>query len=299
MRIKRILLETALYIENQDKVNSYLKTVSDATERPMNDLESIWHDAELIAREEGKIEDFEHIKTLFKSLAGINDSLSEEMIRENQCCDTGIEGDENIQPKGSLPKGNVYHNKSISEMDAGSISGETPEHMIGKPVQPDKSDEGEQGITACKKQKKENINDYDDDDEEQYEHLPSIKIIEQNKALIVKTAQMIYDKWDENPDVYAGGGICHLIADAIVEVIYKLGVENVTTVSCDIGDIHVHTAVQTKEGVFIIDISPYTYETGGGYSWKKVPDVVFYPDDLTIYQASADPGDWKNYMEDF
>ena len=37
----------------------------------------------------------------------------------------------------------------------------------------------------------------------------------------VAAAQKIYDDWDEHPDVYFGGGICHLIADAFVEIIYK------------------------------------------------------------------------------
>ena len=37
----------------------------------------------------------------------------------------------------------------------------------------------------------------------------------------VEAAQKIYDGWDEDPDVYFGGGICHLIADAFVEIVYK------------------------------------------------------------------------------
>ena len=39
------------------------------------------------------------------------------------------------------------------------------------------------------------------------------------KPEIAKVAQAVYDEWDENEDEYAGGGICHLIADEIVSLL--------------------------------------------------------------------------------
>jgi len=33
-----------------------------------------------------------------------------------------------------------------------------------------------------------------------------------------------------------------------------------------------------------VDIPPYTYETGGGYNWKKIPDVTFDASDIVFYR---------------
>jgi hypothetical protein len=50
-----------------------------------------------------------------------------------------------------------------------------------------------------------------------------------------------------------------------------------------------------KEEAYEIDIHPSTYETGGGYDWKKIPDVVFDGDDIFIGRY-----DYKNvrYLKD-
>jgi hypothetical protein len=127
----------------------------------------------------------------------------------------------------------------------------------------------------------------------------------------VEAAQRIYDDWDENPDVYAGGGICHLIADAFVEIIYK-HYPNYTASTFTRDDIqHVETIVynmdsdslydedlddETDIETVMIDLSPYIYEQGGGFSWTKIPEVEFDNTDITFYRTYTD----KKYIgEDY
>jgi len=38
-------------------------------------------------------------------------------------------------------------------------------------------------------------------------------------------------------------------------------------------------------------------ETGGGYSWKKIPDVEFNRNDIVINRLSSDPSEYNNYVE--
>ena len=119
----------------------------------------------------------------------------------------------------------------------------------------------------------------------------------------VDVAQKIYDDWDEHPDVYFGGGICHLIADAFVEIIYKHH-PHYTASTFTRDDIqHVETIVYNMDSdslydddlddeadieTVMIDLSPYTYEQGGGFSWTKIPDVEFTNDDITFYRTFTD-----------
>jgi len=84
MNLKKLFNETLRYTENREKTLSYLKRVSKATERPIKDLASIWHDACMISKEEGKKSDWDHTQGLFKSMAGINDNISEEMLKEGE-----------------------------------------------------------------------------------------------------------------------------------------------------------------------------------------------------------------------
>lgn len=127
----------------------------------------------------------------------------------------------------------------------------------------------------------------------------------------VKAAQEIYDEWDEHPDVYFGGGICHLIADAFVEIIsnnfprYTVStftrddIQHVETIVYNIDpdtlydeDIDEEADIETV----MIDLNPYLYENGGGFSWTKIPDVEFDNEDITFYRTYTD----RKYIgEDF
>lgn len=119
----------------------------------------------------------------------------------------------------------------------------------------------------------------------------------------VAAAQQIYDEWDENPDEYFNGGICHLIADAFVEIISNnFPYYTATTITRD--DIqHVETIVykidpdslydeviddETDIETVMIDLNPYIYENGGGFSWTKIFDVEFDNNDITFYRTYTD-----------
>lgn len=125
-------------------------------------------------------------------------------------------------------------------------------------------------------------------------NLPSIDLARNNIAKILQTAQRIYDDWDEaDRDTYAGGGICHLIADAICDVMGEIGID-CAPVSCSYEQ-HVYVAVRVAEGVYTIDIPYSIYETGGGFSWQKLPDVQFDSRDVVFYRVSGDPDEFENY----
>ena len=126
--------------------------------------------------------------------------------------------------------------------------------------------------------------------------------LERLTSEFVDAAQQIYDDWDENPDVYAGGGICHLIADSFVEIINK-NYPSYTATTFTRDDIqHVETIVYNIEPdilydeddenndlveLVIIDLSPFIYERGGGFTWTKIPDVEFSNNDITFYKTTV------------
>lgn len=105
---------------------------------------------------------------------------------------------------------------------------------------------------------------------------------------IASVAQSIYDEWTQDEEGYdeevGVGGICHLIADAIVEELYNYNIESESIQYC-IGENHTAVEVTGDEGKIIVDIPPYVYEAGAGYVWKKKDGVTFRPDDVSIYRV--------------
>lgn len=124
---------------------------------------------------------------------------------------------------------------------------------------------------------------------------------------IVAAAQAEYDAWIETmdkphfQDVYAGGGICHLIADKICEVFRNDDKLDYKTFSYDHEN---HVVVQCKwtedEGdpengnidIVTIDVPWRLYETGGGYSFEPILDVTFDTRDVTFYSQYISMEDW-------
>jgi hypothetical protein len=142
-----------------------------------------------------------------------------------------------------------------------------------------------------------------DENEDEFDtsSLNSVKdITDIVKDDMVKVAQKQYDDWkqDQNgQDVeVGGGGICHLIADDLISVLYRHKIDNVQSV-CSNYEQHVYIVGQFKEGIYEIDIPYNVYETGGGYSWKKIPDVEFNRNDIVINRLSSDPSEYNNYVE--
>lgn len=120
---------------------------------------------------------------------------------------------------------------------------------------------------------------------------------------IVRVAQKCYDDWDvekfDDPEgfdmEYAGGGICHFIADEIVSVLDQHGIE-AATVNQQVGDQHVFTIAQLKDGVYAIDIPPGTYETGGGYTWQRRTGVKFDTNDVFVDKISDNPEEFEDFI---
>jgi len=122
------------------------------------------------------------------------------------------------------------------------------------------------------------------------------------RGALIAAAQQCYDDWVLDDDGYdfevGAGGICHLIADEFVDILNSNGYEAVS-VNSQIGENHVWSVVKMDDGVWEVDIPPYCYETGGGYTWEKIPDIKFDVDDVVINMLSSDPEDFRDYLEDY
>jgi len=141
------------------------------------------------------------------------------------------------------------------------------------------------------------------EDEFDVSSLNSVKdITDVVKDEMVKVAQEQYDGWQQDEhgeNIELGrGGICHLIADDLIGVLYKHKIDNVQSV-CSSYEQHVYIVGQFKEGIYEIDIPYDIYETGGGFTWKKRPDVTFSREDIVIRRLSSDPSEYKDYVDEF
>jgi len=139
------------------------------------------------------------------------------------------------------------------------------------------------------------------EDEFDTSSLNSVKdITDVVKDDMVKVAQKQYDDWKQDrngQDVELGsGGICHLIADDLISILYSHKIENVQSV-CSTHEQHVYIVGQFKEGIYEIDIPYNVYETGGGYSWKKIQDVEFNRNDIVIHKLTSDPSEYSDYVD--
>lgn len=127
---------------------------------------------------------------------------------------------------------------------------------------------------------------------------PSVTELEALRSDFCEAAQAVYDNWDQDVeghcDEYAHGGICHDIAEAICDVLYKNEI-GCTTFSPSIGDVHVWAVADIEGEAYRVDIIPYLYEQGGGYTWKKIPDIIFEDDDIII-ESMGYP--FSDYLED-
>ena len=97
--------------------------------------------------------------------------------------------------------------------------------------------------------------------------------------------QKIYDEW-EQPDPERGyGGICDEVAEAVMGVITENFNVN-TDLGGHEGDEHAWVIIRDEEEkpVIGVDVPCYLYERGAGYTWEKVEDVVFKPEDIQIFE---------------
>lgn len=134
---------------------------------------------------------------------------------------------------------------------------------------------------------------------EENEPLKTLAELESLIPDIIKVSQRVYDSWAQNDDgmddELGCGGICQDIASEICGLLSEKGFE-CTTVSQEIGEQHVYTVVKLEDGVYEVDIPPGVYETGGGYRWRKIPDVSFNKNDIVIDKIDGDPDSFVNYV---
>lgn len=110
-------------------------------------------------------------------------------------------------------------------------------------------------------------------------------------------AQRVYNDWvqDEDgiDDHYGGGGICDDVSEAMADTIAQNTPYDAITIH---NEAFCHTAcyVVDYENKILIkaDISPYNYEQGTAYTWKKKDGVVFTADMVDIQDESEFYDEW-------
>lgn len=146
------------------------------------------------------------------------------------------------------------------------------------------------------------VDDEDDEQEEDFSHLKNEAHLKSLFPLFVQAAQKVYDEWEQDEEgvdeVLGTGGICQDIAAAICDVMNDHGID-CSTVSQAVGEQHVYCICKLQEGVYEVDIPPYSYESGGGYTWKKLPNIKFDDSYITIHRLSSNPSEFEQYAEDF
>lgn len=116
---------------------------------------------------------------------------------------------------------------------------------------------------------------------------------------LAAAAQKVYDAWAQDEDGFdealGSGGICQDIAEGLARVLAGAGIDAASVSSTH--EQHVYVVAQVVEGVYLIDIPYSVYETGGGYTWRKIPDVVFEGGDVVFHKLDSDPDAWEDYLD--
>jgi hypothetical protein len=110
--------------------------------------------------------------------------------------------------------------------------------------------------------------------------------LERLKPALADAAQKVVDEWqqdEEGIDPELGhGGVCDRVAEAMLDTIYSYLQDVDGTFGSFGGEDHEWIVVSDGNEAFIIDISPYVYETGSGYSWRKIENAKINPNDVLI-----------------
>jgi len=111
--------------------------------------------------------------------------------------------------------------------------------------------------------------------------------LEELKPLLAEAAQKVYDEWNQDEEgmdeEFGGGGICDQVSQALADVIST----NVSDVELfdggQDGDDHAWTIAQLGGEAYGVDIPPNVYESGGGYSWRKIEGVKIQPGHIIVF----------------
>jgi hypothetical protein len=115
------------------------------------------------------------------------------------------------------------------------------------------------------------------------------------KPQMAQQAQEVYNEWEQDEEgldpELGGGGICDRITEAIQGVIVE-NIEADVVEGGEEGSDHSWVIAYNATEACGVDIEPRVYESGSGYNWTKIPDVVFTPEDIDIFSISRkDLGD--------
>lgn len=108
------------------------------------------------------------------------------------------------------------------------------------------------------------------------------------RSTIAQAAQKVYDQWEQDPEgvdeEFGGGGICDSVSSEIGSILAGVGIDFVD--GGQDGDDHAFLYAYDEQEAYEVDIPPGIYERGSGYSWTKIPDVVFDQDDVQITKVN-------------
>lgn len=116
-----------------------------------------------------------------------------------------------------------------------------------------------------------------------------LRRVESLAGEFVTKSQELLDSWDQSDPEFGDpelgfGGICQDIADGFCDICSAHDIDCIPVDNNGMGDQHVWAIAydeDTGEAVSI-DINPYTYERGSGYTWTKIEGVVLGVDDVQI-----------------
>ena len=101
---------------------------------------------------------------------------------------------------------------------------------------------------------------------------------------IANAANKILDAWQQDDDgmdeEFGSGGACDAIAHEIQGILSQHGYD-VSEGGQD-GDDHAWVVVYDDATALAVDIPPGVYETGAGYSWKKIEGAHVNPEDIQV-----------------
>lgn len=105
-------------------------------------------------------------------------------------------------------------------------------------------------------------------------------------------AQEIYDEWEQGDDgvdaEFGEGGICDAIQQAIMGVLSSSIDEVELQDGGQEGDDHAFVVAHNDYEAYGVDIPPSKYETGAGYTWRKIEGVQFAPRDIQVFEIPLD-----------